>query len=117
VRTLVHDLLAHAEWADAVFFQAWGQSPARDHEELRRRAAHVADVQRAFRSMLGGGPPVAPPGGPPPAYAELKAQAAAAHAGLLEFAAGLDAAGLARTIRLPFFPDPPCVVTVAEGLV
>jgi hypothetical protein len=35
----LRDLLAHAEWANAVFLHAWGKSPARDHEKLRLRAA------------------------------------------------------------------------------
>jgi hypothetical protein len=35
--TFLRDLIAHAEWANAVFFHVWGKSPARDHEELRFR--------------------------------------------------------------------------------
>ncbi len=114
---LARELLAHSEWADAGLFRAWGRSPAREHEELRRRAAHMLDVRRGFLSMLGGGPPVMPPGGPPAAFAELRDQTAASHAALRAFAAGLDPEAAARRVRIPFFPDPPCVVTVAEGLV
>lgn len=113
----VRELLAHSEWADAVFFRTWEKSPARDHEELRRRVEHILDVQRAFRSMLGGGPPITPANDPPPPFDDLKAAAVASHAGLREFAAALDPAALAHTVRIPFFPDPPCVVSVAEGLV
>ena len=36
VLNLLRDLVDHAEWANAVFFHAWGVSPARDHEEMRR---------------------------------------------------------------------------------
>ena len=77
----------------------------------------MADVQRAFRSMLGGDPPVFPENAPLLSFEESRVRAAACHAALKEFAAGLDAEALARTARIPFFPDPPCVVTVGEGLV
>ena len=50
--TFLRDLMAHAEWANAVFFHAWGQSPARDHEELRRRLDHLIGVQQGFLSIL-----------------------------------------------------------------
>jgi hypothetical protein len=42
----LRDLLAHAEWANAVFFHAWAESLARDHEELRSRVAHTGQRQR-----------------------------------------------------------------------
>jgi uncharacterized damage-inducible protein DinB len=113
----LRDLLAHAEWADAVFFHAWGKSPARDHEELRRRVGHVVGVQRGFLSVLRGEAPGGPPPGPPPSFDDLKARAAAGHAGVREFAAALEPEALARTVRVPWFPEPPCVVTVAQALV
>src|SRR5690348_10545777 len=50
--SFLRDLLAHAEWANAVFFHAWGKSPARDHEEMRQRVGHVVGVQQAFLAML-----------------------------------------------------------------
>jgi uncharacterized damage-inducible protein DinB len=113
----LRELLAHSEWADAAFFRAWEASPAGEHEELRRRVDHVIMVQRAFRSILGGGPPPWPNDGPPPSFDELRSMSEEAHRGLSEFAAGLDEPVLARTVRLPWFPEPPCVVTLAEGLV
>jgi uncharacterized damage-inducible protein DinB len=117
VLTFLRDLMAHAEWANAVFFHIWGKSPARDHEELRRRAGHIVGVQEGFLSVLRGQPPGAPPGGPPPSYEDLKARAAAGHAGLRDLAAALGPEDLSRTVRIPWFPDPPCVITVAEALV
>src|SRR6516225_9329298 len=62
------DLLAHAEWANAVFFNAWGKSPARDHEEMRQRVGHILGVQQGFLSILRGEAPGGPPGGPPPSF-------------------------------------------------
>jgi uncharacterized damage-inducible protein DinB len=114
---LLRDLLAHAEWADSVFFRIWGASPARENEDLRARFTHILDVQRGFLAMLRGEAPRWPDPGPPAAFADLKARAVTSHAGLREFAVGLDDAGLGRSFRIPFFPDPPCVLTVPEGVV
>lgn len=114
---LLHDLLAHAEWANAVFFHAWGKSPARDQEELRRRVDHIVGVQHGFLALLRGELAGWLPTGPPSSFEELKEWAPKTHAGLRDFAASLDDAGLARTVRVPWFPEPPCVVTVGEALV
>jgi uncharacterized damage-inducible protein DinB len=113
----LRDLLAHAEWANAVFFHAWEKSPARDHEEMRRRVGHVVGVQQGFLAVLRGQQPGVPPAGPPPTFAELKARAVTSHNGLRDFAASLDADALCRTVCIPWFPEPPCVLTVAEALV
>jgi hypothetical protein len=56
----LRDLMAHAEWANAVFFHAWEKSPARDHEELRRRLNDLAAVQHGFLSILSAYPPGRP---------------------------------------------------------
>src|SRR5262245_65026914 len=113
----LRELLAHAEWANAVFFHAWGKSPARDHEEMRRRVGHVIGVQDGFLTLLRGANPGGPPDGPPPSFDDLKTWAERNHAGLRSFAERLDATELARTLRIPWFPEPPCVITVAKALV
>src|SRR5262245_1334563 len=113
----VRDLMAHAEWANAVFFHAWGKSPGRDHEEMRRRVAHVVGVQSGFLAILRGEDPGRPPDGPPPSFDDLRAWAERSHAALRSFAGSLDEASLARTVRIPWFPEPPCVISVAEALV
>ncbi len=82
--TFLRDLMAHAEWANAVFFRAWAKSPARDHEELRRRVGHIIGVQQGFLSVLRGQTPGGPPGGPPPSFDDLNARAQTCHAGLRE---------------------------------
>ena len=115
--TLLRELMGHAEWANAVFFHAWGGSPARDHEEMRRRVGHIIGVQQGFLAVLRDEEPGSPPTGPPPSFESLKERARAGHDGLRDFAASLDADGMARTVRIPWFPDPPCVITVAEALV
>ncbi len=115
--TFLRDLLAHAEWANAVFFHAWDKSPARAHEELRQRVGHILGVQSGFLSILRGEAPGGPPGGPPSSFDDLKTRAESCHAGLRDFLANLQPEALARTVRIPWFPDPPCVITVAEALV
>src|SRR5713226_4157214 len=105
--TFLRDLMAHAEWANAVFFHAWGKSPVRDHEELRRRVAHILGVQQGFLSVFRGEPPGGPPDGPPPSFEELKSRAETCHAALCDYAANLDAETLARIVRVPWFPEPP----------
>lgn len=113
----LRSLLAHAEWANAVFFHAWGKSPAREHEEMRRRVRHMAGVQAGFLCVLRGESPDHDPNAPPPSFDELKTRAQWSHGGLRDFAAALDAAGAERKVQIPWFPDPPCVITVAEALV
>jgi uncharacterized damage-inducible protein DinB len=113
----LRDLMAHTEWANAVFFHAWGKSPARDHEEMRRRVDHFVGVQQGFLSILRGEPPGGPPDGPPSSFEDLKTRAETCHAGLRDFAARLGPGDLSRTVRIIWFPEPPCVITVAEAVV
>ncbi|HEV3083563.1 MAG TPA: DinB family protein [Gemmataceae bacterium] len=115
--TFLRDLLAHAEWANAVFFHAWNKSPARDNEEMRNRVGHIIGVQQGFLSVLRGEQPGGPPGGPPPTFDALKTRAQNVHTGLRDFAAALEADSLARIVRIPWFPEPPCNISVAEALV
>jgi uncharacterized damage-inducible protein DinB len=115
--SFLHELMGHAEWANAVFFHTWGKSPARDPEELRRRVGHIIGVQSGFLSVLKGETPGSPPEGSPPSHDDLKTRAISCHAGLLDFTAALQPDGLSRKVRIPWFPDPPCIITVAEALV
>jgi uncharacterized damage-inducible protein DinB len=115
--SFLRELMAHAEWANAVFFHAWGKSPARDHEEMRRRVGHIIGVQQGFLSVLREENPGGPPSGPPPSFDDLKTRAVSCHAGLRELAATLEPESIARSVRIPWFPDPPCVISVAEALV
>ncbi len=117
MHSFLRDLLAHAEWANAVFFHTWGKSPVRDHEELRTRMGHILGVQEGFLAILRGESTAMPPQGPPPAFVDLKARAEACHARLRDFVAALRPDTSTQTVRIPWFPDPPCVITVAEALV
>jgi uncharacterized damage-inducible protein DinB len=117
MQSFLRDLMAHAEWANAVFFRTWGKSPARDHEELRRRMDHLVGVQGGFSKVVRGETFAGPTSGPPPSYEALKERAETCHAGLREFTAAIEPQSLASNVRIPWFPDPPCVITVAEALV
>jgi uncharacterized damage-inducible protein DinB len=113
----LRNLMAHAEWANAVFFHAWDSSPARDNEEMRRRLSHLIGVQQGFLALLTDKEPGGPRPGPPDTFEELKSRAQSCHTGLRDLVAGMPPEKLSRTIQVPWFPDPPCVITVAEALV
>jgi uncharacterized damage-inducible protein DinB len=115
--SFLRDLLAHAEWANAVFFHTWAKTPARDHEELRQRVGHIIGVQQGFLTILRGETPGGPPTGPPQSYDALKERAVTCHASLCDLAASLREEDLARTVRIVWFPDPPCIITIAQALV
>jgi uncharacterized damage-inducible protein DinB len=113
----LRNLMAHAEWANAVFFHAWDSSPARDNEEMRRRLSHLIGVQQGFLALLTDKEPGGPRPGPPDTFEELKSRAQSCHTGLRDLVVGMPPEKLSRTIQVPWFPDPPCVITVAEALV
>ncbi|MDP1832652.1 MAG: DinB family protein [Geothrix sp.] len=109
------DLLGHQAWADARFFRAWEASGALDDADLRTRTEHLVSVQEAFLQVLKGDE-VAVPEQPLPGFQDLKARCEAGHQVFKALGRGLDDASLARTVRVPWFPDPPCVVSVSDAL-
>lgn len=113
---LLKDLLGHQAWADAMFFHAWGKSAVREDLDLRTRTGHLVDVQEAFLAILQGGSPTLEDR-PVPDFEALKGRCWAGHAAFQALIRSLDEAALACTVRVPWFPDPPCLVTVAEALV
>ena len=111
----MQDLLRHQEWADAVFFRAWEASGAQADTDLRTRMDHTVATTEAFLAVFQGGL-VAFPEHPLPDFEALKARCVAAHRILADLTAGWDEAALDRPVRIPWFPDPPCVVPVSEAL-
>lgn len=109
------DLLSHQAWADAVFFWAWAASGAVDDEDLRARTDHLVSTQEAFLRVLKGDA-VDIPERPLPNFQDLKARCEASHQVYRALGRGLDDASLARTVRVPWFPDPPCLVPVSDVL-
>lgn len=113
----LRDLLSHAEWANAVFFHTWGKSPARDHEDLRRRMDHLIGVQHGFAQLLRGEPPGGPKDGPPSTYGELLAWAPRCHAQWNQLMGEVDEGALSRRIHIPWFGDPEFSVTARDAIV
>ncbi len=112
---LLKDLLSHQAWADAVFFWTWGASGALEDEDLRTRTDHMVAVQEAFIQVLKGHE-AGFPKRPLPAFKELKARCEASDQVLNALGRGLDEAALAKTVRVPWIPDPPCQISVADAL-
>lgn len=109
------DLLGHQAWADAVFFRAWEAAGVPGDQEVRTRMDHQIATQEAFLQVLKGDA-VTLPERPLPEFHELKVRCESAHQVLRALGRGLDEPSLARTVRVPWFPDPPCVITVSEAL-
>ena len=109
------NLLSHQAWADAVFFYAWNASGALEDEDLRTRADHMVAVQEAFLHVFQGDP-ASISDHPLPGFQELKTRCEASHHVLKALGRGLDDEALAKSIRVPWFPDPPCVIPVADAL-
>ncbi|HJV48993.1 MAG TPA: DinB family protein [Geothrix sp.] len=109
------DLLGHQDWADAMFFRAWGKSGALEDEDLRRRTDHLVSTQEAFLQVLKGEPVVLPER-PLPDFNALKARCETAHRAFRALGQDQDAASLARLVCVPWFPDPPCVIPVSDAL-
>jgi len=109
------DLLGHQAWADAMFFRAWEGSGALEDEDLRARTDHSVATQEAFLQVLKGDA-VQFPDHPLPDFQVLKVRCEAVHQVFKALGYGLDAASLARTVRVPWFPDPPCVISVSDAL-
>ncbi len=109
------DLLSHQAWADAVFFHAWESSGALEDLDLRSRMEHSVSTTEAFLQVLKGDAVVLPDR-PLPDFPALKARCEAGHQVLSALGRGLDEASLAKAIRIPWFPDPPCVVPVSDAL-
>ena len=109
------DLLGHQAWADAMFFRAWEGSGFLEDEDLRLRTEHLVATQEAFLQVLKGDA-VALPGQPGPDFQALKARCEAVHQVFNALGYGLDGASLARPVRVPWFPEPPCVVPVSDVL-
>jgi len=109
----MHD---HMAWADAVWFHTWDASGFQDDEDLRQRVQHMAYTQSAFLMVLRDESVAYDPGAPLPGFAELRARTRDNHAAFQAFFAETQPEGLGRDLVIPWFPGPPCHVTVDEAL-
>jgi len=112
---LLQALLGHQAWADAMFFHAWQKSGLLEDEDLRTRVEHQVSTLEAFLLVFKG-EFVAFPERPLPGFQDLKARCVAGHEVLKALGPALDEPSLARTVRIPWFPEPPCVIAVSEAL-
>jgi uncharacterized damage-inducible protein DinB len=111
----MRDLLGHQAWADAMFFRAWQGSGHPEDEDLRTRMDHQVTTQEVFLQVLKGAE-VSLPEHPLPTFQELKTRCETNHQVFKALGLGLDAPALARQVRVPWFPDPPCIVSVFDAL-
>ena len=112
----LHDMLNHMAWADAMWFHTWSKSGFQDDDDLLQRMQHTADVQGAFLMVLRGEQVSFPGDRPTPDYAALRTLTRANHAAFSALFATLTPADLTRKVPIPWFPGPPCLITVAEVL-
>jgi uncharacterized damage-inducible protein DinB len=112
----LRDLHNHMAWADAVWFQVWGQSDFIADEDLLQRTQHTADVQAAFLMVLKDEEVLFPPEPPQPSFQGLQALAQANHDAFFDLFRHLDPGSLGRTVGIPWFSGTPCQVTVAQAL-
>lgn len=110
------DMHDHMAWADAVWFDTWGRSEHREDEDLRSRVRHMADTEQAFLQVLNGEPCAFEREAPLPDFQALRIRTQANHVAFQAFLRGLAPEGLGRQVHIPWFPGPPCRVTVDEAL-
>jgi uncharacterized damage-inducible protein DinB len=116
---LLRDLLGHQAWADAEHWRAIGAHPAaREDQAIHSRLHHLHLVQRSFTWALGDR--TAGFGFSKPedfkTFADLRAFAREAHAGIDRLISQLTDSRLAETVVIPWFKDPPLGISVSEAL-
>lgn len=116
---ILKDLFAHQFWADAELWTALGaHAAAREDAAIHKRLYHIHAVQRAFMWVVrGDGTPFAfSKPGDFATFDDLQAFARATHHEIQHVLETTGDARLAEAIRIPWFPDPPLTITVAEAL-
>jgi len=112
----LRDMLSHMAWADAVWFNTLAHSGFQDDPDLLQRMQHTADVQGAFLMVLRGEAVLFPEQQPIPEFNQLRDLTRNNHQAFKALFSIMDPEGLSRTVLVPWFPGPPCHVTVVEAL-
>ncbi|WP_306600670.1 DinB family protein [Geothrix sp. 21YS21S-2] len=112
----LRDMHDHMAWADAVWFEAWGTSGFQDDEDLRQRVRHMADTESAFLMVLRGEHVRFDPATPLPSFEALRTHTRANHEAYRALFREMPPEGLGRDLVVPWFPGPPCHITVDEAL-
>ena len=106
----------HMDWADSIWFQAWSRSGLQDDPELLQRVQHSADVQAAFLMVLNEEEVLFPGDKPVPEFHQLRARTRSNHQAFQALFQAMGPERFARSVRVPWFPGPPCRVSVADAL-
>jgi uncharacterized damage-inducible protein DinB len=117
--SLLRDLYGHQVWADAEHWRAIGDhAVARDDRAIRDRLHHIALVQRLFLWAVGDRQDAFAftKSEEFPSFDALRTYAREHHDRLAPALAAMTDARLAESIAIPWIPDPPFSLTVAEAL-
>ena len=110
------DMHGHMAWADAVWFDTWGRSGFKDDPDLLQRVQHTTDVQGAFLMVLNHQDVLFPVEQPEPEFSRLRILARDNHRAFKALFQTMNPQDVLLRVRLPWFPGPPCEVTVTEVL-
>ncbi|MDR3672186.1 MAG: DinB family protein [Holophaga sp.] len=112
----LQDMFAHMDWADAIWFRLWAKSGFQEDPDLLQRMQHTADVQGAFLMVLHEQEVLFPGDPPVPEFHRLRALTRSNHEAFAELFQVMEPEDIFRTVLVPWFPGPPCRVTVADAL-
>jgi uncharacterized damage-inducible protein DinB len=122
MKSLIQDLFAHQEWADAELWKAVESCPgALDKEDIAKRFRHFHSTQygylhllqekkldmKAFVSRYGDSIPIQ----------TVKQNAIETHLELAKFLADMPEAALNENVIIPWFKDPTVTVTTTQALI
>jgi uncharacterized damage-inducible protein DinB len=112
----LRDMIGHMAWADSLWFRTWAKSGFQDDPDLLQRMQHTADVQGAFLMVLRSEEVLFPGEKPSPEFHRLRGLTRSNHEAFAAMLGALDPEAVSHTVLVPWFPGPPCHVTVAEAL-
>ncbi len=114
---LLQDLIAHQTWADAEHWRALEAHPgALEDEAIRTRLYHYHFTQKAFLIIIRGEELKFPRPGELPDILTFKKLVIAQHADLSTLVRNATQAELDRTLTVPWFQNPPIIITVTQAL-
>ena len=112
----LRDMHDHMAWADAVWFETWAKSGFQDDDDLRQRVQHMALTESAFLMVLRDEPVVFDAGAALADFEDLRTRTRGNHEAFRTLFNATAPEGLARQVLIPWFPGPPCLITVDEAL-
>ena len=114
---LLHDLIAHQEWADAEHWRALEAHPgALQDDIIRKRLYHYHLTQRAFLTIIRGEEFKLPRREDLPDMPTTKQLVILYHSDVTTFLKNATQEVLDRTLTLPWFQNPPIIITVTQAL-